>query len=86
MNLVGLPGTSGDKKAHLVNSATGALKALQGGFAATSAGNNGAINLWRNDSGYYVCQLMRFRRVLKLKSFATKKGAVSQFKTWLAQI
>lgn len=70
----------------MVNSATAALIALRNCFAATAAGKNGAINLWRDDSGYFVCELMRFCRIEKTASFMTKKAAVSQFKTWLGEI
>lgn len=49
--LVDLPGTQSPKEYESCSSATGAIKALRKGLAATASGDRGAINLWRDDTG-----------------------------------
>lgn len=84
--LVDLPNTKGDKEVRFTRSIAGALRALRSGHAVTTAGSRGAINLWRDDDGYYVCELMRNYQPVESRSFRGKKAAVHLFKDWLAEI
>lgn len=51
MTLKDLPGRPGLTRAEFVKSRTAAMKYLRLGKTVTSAGNNGAINIWREKGG-----------------------------------
>lgn len=59
--LTDLPGTDGSPRdCALVRSVSGVRNALAKGIAVTVAGDNGAINIWKDDEGKYRCERMRF--------------------------
>lgn len=73
--LEGLPGI---KKriidAYCINNTSDIEPTLQLGYACTSAGDNGAINIWKDDAGIIRGELMRYCvTVEKECSPATKK-------------
>jgi len=84
--LVDLPGTSGDKEADLFYSATAAVNSLRAGRAATAAGDNGAINVWKDDAGNYRVELMRYRSTVMSASLSTLRAVRAHVKEYLALI
>lgn len=61
MILTDLPGAlEKETQALLINEASELKVVLRNGFAATSANNNGAINIWKDhDNDTYSCERMK---------------------------
>lgn len=60
MQLTDLPGTDGKpREAHSFKRPAEALSRLHAGMAATTAGDRGAINVWRDDEGKTRVEVMR---------------------------
>jgi hypothetical protein len=85
--LTGLPGTNGkERECLMVGSFSAILKALRSRLAATAGGENGAINVWRDDTGLYRCAAMRFCRIIDERAFKTLKEIGPWAKEWLEKI
>lgn len=85
--LTGLSGTNGkDRECVMVGSFSAILKALRLRLAATAAGDNGAINIWRDDAGLYRCAAMRFCRTIEERAFKTLKEIGPWAREWLGKI
>jgi hypothetical protein len=83
ITLRGLPGTKRNRKAGFVHSVTAALQALRAKGAATAASDNGALNIWRDDSGAYRCEFMRYRASVDRQIFHRVSDVRRWLKTWL---
>lgn len=84
--LSGLPGTSEDKEATIVQSVSGVLRALASGKTPTAAGDNGAINVWVDDEGKFRCEFMRWRSTVDAQVFQFKKQVAAWLKVWFPQM
>ena len=84
--LKGLPNTSEDKEAVLVDSINGFLKAIRAGKAATTAADHGAINVWINDSGEYQCEAMRYKTTLSARTFRSQFAVRLWLRQWMQEI
>ena len=84
--LSGLPNTEADQNCEIVCSVRAAFDALRRGFAASAAGDNGAINFWYDDDGDLRGERQRFRVVQDSQTFASQKEARAWLKQALAQI
>ena len=85
--LTGLPGTNGKaRKCVMVKSLSATLKTLRLRLAATTTGDNGAINIWRDDLGFYRCTAMRFGQTIDEICVKTLKEISPWIKEWLAKI
>lgn len=78
--LVDLPGTQSPKEYESCSSATGAIKALRKGLAATASGDRGAINLWRDDTGQLRGERFRFLLLQESAEF----GTIASARIWYA--
>lgn len=68
--LEGLPGVKKCKvDAYWINDTSDIEPTLELGFACTSAGDNGAINVWKDDAGMIQGELMRFCVKVEKKHF-----------------
>lgn len=56
--LTGLPGTTAPHEAVSVSSRSSAIAQLRLGSTITASGDNGALNVWRDDGGSWRCQFM----------------------------
>lgn len=60
---------------------------INDGLAATAAGGNGAINVWRDDFGNIRCESMRFCITLDTKVFESiNAAALKWIRKWLKEI
>jgi hypothetical protein len=59
---------------------------LNDGLAATTAGDNGAINVWKDDNGYIRCEIMRYCKLVETKRFRKMVNALNWTDKWLPQI
>jgi len=59
---------------------------LRNSLAATSAGDNGALNVWKDDDGFIRCESMRYCRSIEEKIFKTIQPAIKWVDKWLPQI
>lgn len=84
--LSGLPGTTGVVKCRMVWSVRGAKMALRSGVAATAAGNNGALNVWRGNDGAYLCEAYYRRSTVASAKFSAWSDVVKWLKQWFKEI
>jgi hypothetical protein len=87
MALKGLEGTSGEAvKAVFVTKVSKIEKALNEGKAVTCAGNNGALNIWKDDEGFIRCCFMRYQITLDERKYNNIKAAKLWFNKWFPQL
>ncbi len=61
-------------------------KILDSGKAATAADENGALNVWKDDEGFFRCTAMRFCSTINEERFADFKDVEKWAKKWLKEI
>lgn len=86
MILTGLPDTRTIRKAELFRSATKALQILRKGLVATSASDNGAINIWKDKYNQWRCERQRYCVTRAEGSFKTIKDVLQWLKKELPKI
>jgi len=74
--LDGLPGV----KRRIIEST------LELGYACTSAGDNGAINVWKDDAGIIRGELMRYCVTVEKRTFASYAELEKCISEWLEMI
>lgn len=81
-----LPGKPGKTEVLNVRTVTGIITALRSGGAATTAADNGALNAWIDDDGFYRGE--SFRYCVTTSAICTKRMSVIRvwIKEWLAKI
>lgn len=80
--LVDVPGVSGGEvKAYAAKSPNDALFFITDSKAVTAAGDNGALNVWRDDSGQWRCEF--HRRLCTINSITTK--SVRRVMAWMRE-
>ncbi len=85
--LIGLKGTDGEVEAVDVQSKTGAMGEIRKGAAAvTSAGDNGAINVWVDSHKKYRCEFMRFMSVKSSEKFRYKADVKRWLDIWFPEM
>ena len=84
--LSGLPGTQRDQEAVYVTSPTGAIRALRGKLAATAAGDEGALNVWRDDAGAYRCEFQRYWVTVDHQTYRTLREVREWLTAWLPKM
>lgn len=81
--LVGLPGVRAKEvQAVDVRSITDAMKWLRGGWAVSTAGDEGSVVAWRNDAGILQVQFCRYRVPLSEEKFTSMAAVQRWFKVW----
>ncbi len=86
-NLVGLEGTNGrEMEAVFIKKPSDIRKILRAGKGATTADDNGAINIWRDDEGMIRCDAMAYMRSLEKKKYKTLTEAEKWVAKWLNKI
>lgn len=85
--LEGLPGVKRHKvDAYLINDTSDIEPTLELGYACTSAGYNGAINVWKDDSGIIRGELMRYCVIVEKRTFASYSEVEKCVSDWLERI
>ena len=85
--LEGLPGVKRYKvDAYLINDTSDIEPTLELGYACTSAGYNGAINVWKDDSGIIRGELMRYCVIVEKRTFASYSEVEKCVSDWLERI
>ncbi len=59
---------------------------LNNHYAATTAGSNGAINVWTDDDWAIRCEVQRYQRTLESKTYTNVKSAIKWVDKWLPKI
>lgn len=87
LELKGLPGIN-KKIIHAVyfKRTDKILTILSNEMAATVSGDNGAINIWIDDSGGIRCEAMKFCKSLEYKIFRDIEKVKVWAKEWLKKI
>lgn len=82
-----LPGIKDKRvRAAFVTSATGFMHALIDYRAATTARDQGSINVWKDDKGLWHCEVHRFRQTIEAKTFTKKRRVKNWLYDWLPKI
>lgn len=84
--LSGLPGTTGDVEAVFILTASEAVEKIQEGYAVTAAADNGAINVWVDDSGKYRCEAQRYCVSVDSQEFNRLMDVAAWVREWLGRI
>jgi hypothetical protein len=85
--LINLKGTNGKAiDCKFIKKGSEIRSILKSGIAATTAGNNGAINIYTDDNGDIRCEAMRFMVSLEEKVFQHIKDAINWTNEWLPKI
>ncbi len=85
--LVGLDGTDGKaQEAGMFFSVSGAFRVLRQGLAATTAADNGAINVYVDDANKYRCEVMRYMVSIDARQFTTQEQVRGWLTKWLPKI
>lgn len=85
--LVGLPGVNNrDIDSYWINDTSNIKPTLEHGCACTAAGNNGAFNVWKDDSGIIRGELSRWRLTVEEKIFSGYSEAEKCVGGWLERI
>lgn len=82
VKLQGLPGTKKHVMACRASSVTGAVRLIRDGKAATASGDNGALNVWKNDAGLWCCEFHRYWSVKDSKQFKYVAAVSEWLKLW----
>nr|DAJ26423.1 MAG TPA: hypothetical protein [Caudoviricetes sp.] len=85
--LDGLPGVKRRKvDAYWINDTIDIEPTLELGYACTSSGNNGAINVWKDDTGMIRGELMRHLVVVEKRTFVSYEEVEKCVRDWLDRI
>ncbi|UWF79540.1 MAG: hypothetical protein [Bacteriophage sp.] len=85
--LDGLPGVKRRKvDAYWTNDTIDIEPTLELGYACTSSGNNGAINVWKDDTGMIRGELMRHLVVVEKRTFVSYEEVEKCVRDWLNRI
>lgn len=85
--LKGLPGVKKCKVyAYWINDTSDIEPTLELGYACTSAGDNGAINVWKDDAGIIRGELERYCVSIEKRTFANYAEAEKCVNDWLERI
>lgn len=77
-----LPYTVNDVYAYRVSSVTDAMAFIRFGHAIAAAGDDGALCVWKDDRGEWVCHFMRFMSVKSRKTFKHIAPIAEWLKEW----
>ncbi len=82
-----LPGVKKYKvDAYWINDTSDIEPTLELGYACTSSGNNGAINVWKDDTGMIRGELMRHLIVVEKRTFVSYAEVEKCVSDWLERI
>lgn len=85
--LKGLPGVKRRMvDAYHITNTSDIEPTLELGYACTSAGDNGAINVWKDDAGIIRGELMRHCVTVEKRIFASYTDAENCVSDWLERI
>ena len=75
--LKGLPGMAQDIECEFFQEAHEVAAIIEKGKAATEAGENGAINVYKDDAGFICCELQVFCSQQDFKTFEHLESAMN---------
>lgn len=86
--LVGLEGVKRKKElpAFFISNVKDISKAIKQDLGATACGDNGAINAYIDDDGFYRFEALNFCIVVEKKIFTNIKLLQKEFSFWLKKI
>lgn len=85
--LKGLPGIKeASREAERIDKPADIEKILERGLAGTTAGDDGAINVWKDDEGNVRCERHRFLAVVDAQTFTKMKDAIKWTKEAISLI
>lgn len=85
--LKGLKGTTiAEMECEFFSKPSEIKKILESGKAVTTAKDNGAINIWKDDEGFIRCEAMRYYATLDEQRFAKISEVKEWAKKWLLEI
>lgn len=85
--LKGLPGVKRSKvDAYCINNTSDIESTLELGYACTAAGDNGAINVWKDDAGIIRGELMKYCVTVEERTFASYVEVEKYVSDWLERI
>lgn len=90
MDKVILKGLEGIKRKKIeaawIVDVTDISNVLKKGLACTSAGDNGAINIWKDDDGLFRCKAMRYRRTINEQKYRNISDVENWISIWIDAI
>lgn len=85
--LDGLPEVKRRKvDAYSINNTSDIESTIELGYACTSAGDNGAINVWKDDAGIIRGELMRYCVTVEKRTFTSYAEVEKCVSDWLERI
>ena len=84
--LIGLPGGPKRLEAESFKTPRQAIKIIEAGKGATTAGENGSLTAWRDRKGVLRGELNRFLRTVEGEKFTDTKSLVAWLKPRLIEI
>lgn len=70
----------------IVGTVNGFDEGLREHRIVSAAGDNGAINVWRDDDGFFRAEAFRYMVTQDSKRFGAKKLALAWVRDWLPRI
>jgi hypothetical protein len=87
MRLINLDGLSAKEiDADFIRTGKEVEAILNKGIAATAAGESGAINIYKDDDGFFRCEAMRWLKSVDKKTFDNILDVVKWADKWLPEI
>ena len=86
--LVGLPGVKAKAiDSPSVSTRTAAIREIKrGARAITAAGDDGAINVWKDDDGMWRCEFQRYKSTLDSKTYRYLAAVDQWLKEWMPKL
>ena len=72
--------------AYSINNTSDIESTIELGYACTSAGDNGAINVWKDDAGIIRGELMRYCVTVEKRTFTSYAEVEKCVSDWLERI
>jgi len=86
MQAIGLTNTRKVRRAEMFGSVAGALRILGKNLVATTANDNGALNVWKDRDGIYRCKSYLHRNILESKNYSNLRLVRAWLKKWMLKI
>lgn len=86
MHAIGLAGTRKVRRAEMFRSVAGAIRLLRKRVVATTADDNGAINVWQDRESAYRCEAYRRMVTIDSRKFSNQRKVRAWIVKWQKKI
>jgi len=86
ITLINLEGTNRKETKAIFIKKAFQVKKITPELAVTSAGDNGAINIWLDDDNHFRCNAMRYLKSVDMQTYSDIHKVKVWAKKWLSEI